>query len=116
MLEDQNVSAAGGHSAFRFLNQAPRVGSVDVYMVPTSSTLANAVLQATIPVGGTFGYFSFMSQTVNMIITPTGAITPKYTSQPFALTGGEVYTVLIVDNQLVSDPPVNVYTKSDLAN
>jgi len=118
VLEDQDVSAAGGHSAFRFLNQAPKVGSVDVYMVPTSSTLANAVLQATVPVGGTFGYFSFMSETVDMIIVPTGPVTtttPEFIKKGLALTGGEVYTVLIVDNQLVSNPPVNVYMKSDLA-
>ena len=116
VLEDQDVQAAGGHSAFRFLNQAPKVGSVDVYMVPSGTTLANSVLQATIPVGGTFGYFSFASQTVTMVIVPAGAITPKYTSAGLSLVGGEVFTVLIVDSQLTSNPPVQVYTASDLAH
>src|SRR6516162_798048 len=36
VLEDQQTAAAAGHSAFRFLNQAPRTGPVDVYMVPGS--------------------------------------------------------------------------------
>ena len=43
VLEDQQTSAAAGHSAFRFLNQAPRTGAVDVYMVPGATTLANTI-------------------------------------------------------------------------
>jgi hypothetical protein len=115
ILEDQQVAAAAGHSAFRFLNQAPKVGPVDVYMVPSGTTLANTVPIATaLPVGATAGYISFTSQTVTMVITPTGLITPKYTSTAMALTGGEVRTVLIVDTQLTSDPPVAVYMANDV--
>jgi hypothetical protein len=115
ILEDQQVPAASGHSAFRFLNQAPKTGAVDVYMVPGGSTLADSVpLVTALPVGATAGYISFTSQTVTMIITPTGVITPKYTSQPLALTGGEVRTVLIVDTQLTSNPPVEVFTANDV--
>ena len=76
-------------------------------MVPSGTTLANTIpLVTALPVGGTAGYISFTSQTVTMIITPTGVITPKYTSASIALTGGEVRTVLIVDTQLTSNPPV----------
>jgi hypothetical protein len=116
VLEDQQIQAAGGHSAFRFINEAPKVGPVDVYIVPASSTLANAILQATIPVGGTFGYFSFMSQTVTLVITPTGVTTPNFTSGSLALTGGEVRTVVIIDSQLTSNPPVNVVIVNDVPN
>ena len=115
VLEDQQVPAAGGHSAFRFLNQAPKTGAVDVYMVPSGSTLANTIPIATaLPVGATAGYISFTSQTVTMVIVPTGLTTPKYTSASMSLIGGEVRTVLIVDTQLTSDPPVNVYIADDV--
>jgi hypothetical protein len=115
ILEDQQVPAASGHSAFRFLNQAPTTGAVDVYMVPSGTTLANSIpLVTALPVGATAGYVSFTSQTVTMVITPTGAVTPKYTSQPLSLTGGEVRTVLIVDTQLTSNPPVEVFTANDV--
>src|ERR1035437_6212313 len=60
VLEDQQTAAASGHSAFRFLNQAPRTGAVDVYMVPSSTTLANTIpLCTALPVGSTCGYTSF---------------------------------------------------------
>jgi hypothetical protein len=115
VLEDQQIPAASGHSAFRFLNQAPKTGAVDVYMIPAGSTMANTIpLVTDLPVGATAGYISFTSQTVTMVITPTGELTPKYTSTPLDLTGGEVFTVLIVDTQLTSNPPVEVFTASDV--
>jgi len=115
VLADQQVPAASGHSAFRFLNQAPSTGAVDVYMVPSGSTLADtAPLVTALPVGSTAGYVSFSSQTVTMVITPTGLVTPKYTSASLALTGGEVRTVLIVDAQLVTNPPIEAFIADDV--
>ena len=115
VLEDQRVAAASGHSAFRFLNQAPRTGAVDVYMVPGASTLDQSIpLCTNLAVGATCGYISFASQTVTMVITPTGITTPKFTSTALGLTGGEVRTVVIVDSQLTSDPPVQVVIAKDV--
>lgn len=115
VLEDAKTAAASGHSSFRFLNQAPRTGALDVYMVPSGTTLANTIpLCTAIAVGQTCGYVSFASQTVTMVITPAGLTTPKYTSTPLALTGGEVRTVVMVDSQLTSNPPVNVVIADDV--
>jgi len=115
VLADQQVSAASGHSAFRFLNQALKTGAVDIYMVPANSTLANSVpIITALPVGGNSGYISFISQTVTMVVTPTGLTTPKYTSTPLALTGSEVRTVLLVDTQLTSNPPVLAFIANDV--
>jgi hypothetical protein len=114
VLEDQQVEAASNLSAFRFLNQAPKTGAVDIYMVPAGVALADAVpLVSDLPVGGTAGYISFTSQTVTMIVTPTGLITPSYTSTPITLIGGEVRTVLIMDTQLTSNPPIQVSMADD---
>lgn len=115
VLADQQTPAAAGHSAFRFLNQAPRTGAVDVYMVPGSTTLANTIpLCTALPVGSTCGYVSFASATVTMVITPAGTVTPKFTSTALALSGGEVRTVVIVDSQLTNDPPVQVVIANDV--
>ena len=115
VLEDAQTAAASGHSEFRFLNQAPRTGALDVYMVPGTTTLANTIPLCTdLAVGSTCGYVSFASQTVTMVIVPTGQTTPKFTSTALALTGGEVRTVVIVDSQLTSDPPVSVVIAKDV--
>jgi len=112
VLED-NISAAVGHSAFRFLNQAPKVGAVDIYFVPAGTTLENSIPVVTaLPVGATADV-TFTSQGVTMVITPTGLLTPKFSSTPLGLTGGEVYTVVIIDSQLTSNPPVNIVLVCD---
>lgn len=115
VLEDAQTAAASGHSEFRFLNQAPRTGALDVYMVPSGTTLANTIPICTnLAVGSTCGYVNFASQTVTMVIVPAGQTTPKYTSTAIGLTGGEVRTVVIVDSQLTSDPPVSVVIAKDV--
>lgn len=114
ILQDQSVAAAQGHSAFRFLNQASRTGAVDVYMVPVGATLADTLPIVTdLPVASTTGYISFAAQNVTMVVTPTGVTKPSYTSSSIALVGGEVRTVLIVDTQLTSNPPVEVFMADD---
>lgn len=114
-LEDQQTPAPIGHSTFRFLNQAPRTGAVDIYMVPSGSMLADTIpLCTNVAVGTTCGYITFTSETVDMVITPTGTITPKYTSSALALTGGEVRTVVIVDSQLTTNPPVQALIADDV--
>ncbi|HUA97632.1 MAG TPA: DUF4397 domain-containing protein [Terracidiphilus sp.] len=115
VLEDQQTPAPSGQSEFRFLNQAPETGAVDVYMVPSGATLADSVpLVTALAVGSSAGYVSMASQTVTMVITPTGVTTPKYTSSSMALTGGEVRTVLILDTKLTSNPPVTATVADDV--
>jgi len=114
LLADQQIAAAQGHSAFRFLNQAAKTGAVDIYMVPTGATLATSVpIVTNLPVGGTDAYISIPSQAVTLEVTPTGVTTPAYSLSTLTLTGGEVRTVLIVDNQLTSNPAVAVTIASD---
>ena len=115
VLQDQQIAAAAGHSSYRFLNQAINTGAVDVYMIPSGVKIADAVpLITALPVNGTPSYVSFISQNVTMVITPTGVTKPAYTSTPIFLTGGEVRTVLIVDTQLTTNPPVAVFTGNDV--
>jgi Domain of unknown function (DUF4397) len=121
VLEDQATPAPTGHSEFRMLNQAPSTGPIDVYFLPgTSQTVfdtAKAVITG-LPVGSTSGYVDIPSSTLFMVIAPSGTpltinTTTIYTSAAFALVGGEVRTVLIVDPVLATQPVV-VYVASDV--
>ena len=107
------MQAASNHSAFRFLNQAPKTGAVDIYMVPAGVAIADTVpLVTDLPVGGTTGYVSFTSQTVTMVVTPTGLLSRVH-FHAIMLLGGEVRTVLIMDTQLTCNPPVEVSMAND---
>ena len=115
VLTDQQISAPTAHSAFRFLNQAIATGPVDVYMIPTGVTLANSKpLVADLPVGASNNYIDFSSQTVTLVVTPTGKATPTYTSPAIYLVGGEVRTVLLVDAQLTTNPPIQAFFANDV--
>lgn len=115
VIGDQQVGAAGGHSAFRFLNQATKNGAVDVYMVPSGNTLDKSVpIVTNLSVGGSLNYIDFASRNVTMVVTPTGKTTTKYTSETLYLVGGEVRTVLLVDAQLTSDPPIRAFIANDV--
>ncbi|HUY95816.1 MAG TPA: DUF4397 domain-containing protein [Terracidiphilus sp.] len=115
VLQDAQAPAPAGNVQFRFLNQAPRTGALDVYMVPSGNTVANSIpICSNIAVGQTCGYVTFAAQTVTMVITPTGVTTPKYTSQGLSLTSGQVRTVVMVDSQLTANPPVNVVIANDV--
>lgn len=114
-LDDQRTVAATGQSAFRFINQGIKAGSLDIYIVPDGITLANAVPVVTnLAPGAVSSYISFPSQSVDIIIAAPGGTTAKYTSPAINLTGGEVRTVLIMDTKLTTSPPVTVFIGSDV--
>ena len=121
VLEDQATPAPSGHSEFRMLNQAPSTGAVDVYFLPGTSDQVFATAQPILiglAVGAISGYVTIPSSTLYMVIAPTGTTlkngaTTIYSSAAFALTGGEVRTVLIVDPQLAKEP-VQVYVADDV--
>lgn len=114
-LDDQRTASATGQSAFRFINQGLKAGSMDIYIIPDGVTLANAIPVVTNLAPGTVSnYISFLSQPVNLVITAPGATTAKYTSPAISLTGGEVRTVLIMDTKLTTSPPVAVFIGSDV--
>jgi len=116
VLEDQGTPAPGGHSEIRFINEAPGTGAVDIYLVPGSSTLADAKIIATVPIGGTAGYITFTSQTVSLVTVQAGVVptATNSTTTPLPLTGGEVDTALIVDSQLTTTPPSVIIVADDV--
>jgi len=115
VLEDQDTPAPSGHSSFRFLNQAPKTGAIDIYMVPAGSSLAKATpIVSGLAVGGDAGYITFNSQTVTMVVAPAGTTKAKYTSLPIQLNGGEVRTALVLDTELTANPPVEVFLGNDV--
>ncbi|WP_263358920.1 DUF4397 domain-containing protein [Acidicapsa ligni] len=121
VLQDQSVAATTGHSDFRFINQAPSTGAVDIYFLPGTSATVYATAKPIIvglAANAISDYVAIPSSSLYMVIAPAGTkltitATTIYTSGVFALVGGEVRTVLILDPQL-STRPVQVYTADDV--
>jgi hypothetical protein len=115
VLTDQNTPAPSGDISVRFLQQAPLSGNVDIYFVPDGSKFSDskAILSGLAP-GTTTAYLNIPAGTFSVVVVPSGATAAKYTSQSIVFTGGQVRTMLIVDQQLLTNPPINVVIGNDL--
>ena len=115
ILEDQATVAPSGYFSIRFLQQALIAGAVDIYLVPSSSTLADSKpLFADVEPGSAVGYANVLAGAYTVVITPAGSIKTPYSSSPITFVGGQVRTALIMDAQLTTNPPVTVTIGNDL--
>jgi hypothetical protein len=115
LLTDQSVAAPAGDVTFRFLQQANVTGAVDVYVVPdgTDLTKAKPLFTALAP-GSVTKYVTLAAADYDIAVAPTGTTTGAYISTGTTYTGGQVQTVLILDEQLLKTPPVTILVANDV--
>lgn len=105
LLEDQNQPAPAGQIAVRLLNEAPRSGHVDVYLVPRDGRLAStSPLAVNLAFNGLTGYINVPAGTYAIDVVPTGTVlvssTPTLMSgAQVAYDSGSVRTVVILDQE-----------------
>jgi hypothetical protein len=115
VLTDQAIVPPAGYFSIRFLQQAIHAGAVDIYLVPSSGTLADSKpLLTDVTPQSIEAYVNAMAGTYSIVVTPTGVITTPFTSTPIAFVAGQVRTALIMDAQLTTHPPVTVVMGDDL--
>jgi len=115
LLTDQSMAAPAGSFAVRFLQQAIATGAVDIYFVPDGTKIAAAkpVLSDLAP-GTVTAYTNIPAGTYDLVVVPAGTTTNPYTSAATAFNSGQVNTMLIVDQQLLNTPPINVLVADDV--
>ena len=115
LLADQSLPAPAGSFAVRFLQAAVSTGAVDIYFVPdgTKITDAKPVLSG-LAAGQVTTYTNIPTGTYDLIVVPAGTTKNAYTSTATTFSDGQVRTMLIVDQQLLNTPPVNVLVANDL--
>lgn len=117
LLTDQTATPAAGYVSLRFLQQAARTGYVDIYFIPSTGTLAGArPLLNSVATGTVSGYVNVQAGSYTLVIAPAGDTNAKdvYTSEALQFTGGQVRSVLIMDAQLTTSPPVTIAIGDDL--
>jgi len=115
ILADQAVAAPSGFFSIRFLQQASKAGAVDIYLVPSTATLAGTkALFSDVKPQAVEGYVNVPTGMYTLVVTPAGVVTTPYTSAPLTFADGQVRTALIMDAQLTTNPPVNVVIGNDV--
>jgi len=114
ILTDQIVAPPAGYFSVRILQQALTTGAVDVYFVPGTSTLAGTKpLVSDVAAGTVSGYINVPIGTYTVDVTPAGDIKSPYISSSLTFATGAVRTLLIMDAQLTTNPPVTVVIGND---
>jgi hypothetical protein len=121
-LVDQGQAAPTGQIALRFLDQATRVGAMDVYLVPAGAKFTSVTPIATNMVFGTnTGYLNVPTGTYTIVLVPAGTIPTSstiatYTGAQIIYTGGSATTVILIDQQLVTTPGLQVIMATDFTS
>jgi len=118
-LVDQSQPAPPGQIALRFIDQATRVGAVDLYLVPSGQKLtAVAPLITGVLFSANTGYLNIPAGTYTLFVVPTGtapvsATAATYTSPQVNYAAGSARTIILIDQQLASSAGPQVISAED---
>lgn len=118
-LKDQSQPAPAGQTALRFLDEATRMGPVDVYLVPSGRSLVtvNPILTG-VSFGANTGYQTIPSGVYTLIVlpagaAPTGTAVASYAGAQVAYPSMAARTLIFIDQPLPSIPGLQVITADD---
>lgn len=129
ILTDQSLPAPLGQVSLRVLDQAVRYpGGVDLYLVPSGASLASATpVLKNLVFGSNSGYITAPAGSYTIELLPTGTptstpatgttpattATPIYSGPATTYTAGAARTVLLLDNQVLASPGLQVVIAHD---
>ncbi len=120
ILTDQSVPAPTGQISIRFLDQATRFSvGVDVYFVPTGSTIATtSPILTNVMFGTNSGYINVPIGTYTVALLPSGTVpvattVPIYTGAKVVYAAGVARTLILLDQQVLTNPGFQVITADD---
>lgn len=120
LLTDQSSPAPSGQISIRLIDQATKIGAVDIYAVPSTTTLTKVSPIATNVVFGTnTGYINIPVGTYKLYVLTAGTV-PLDTTVPLntgvvnvTYPAGSARTVVLLDTQVVTSPGVQLITAND---
>jgi hypothetical protein len=119
LLQDQTTSAPSGEISIRLIDQASKVGAVDVYAIPAGATLITTMpIRTNLNFGDNTGYFSIPANTYTIAVLPAGTqpianTITLYTGPATGYTAGAVDTFFLTDQQIVTTPGLQVFSVPD---
>lgn len=118
-LKDQAQPAPSGQIALRFIDQATRIGSLDAYLVPAGKKLTDVTPVTTeLTFNVNTGYLNIPSGTYTLVLLPAGTVPTSttvatYTGPQVTYTQGSATTIILIDQQLVTTPGLQVLSAPD---
>lgn len=119
ILKDQAQPAPSGQIVVRVIDQATRVGALDLYLVPQGQKFtAVTPVKTNVEFGDNTDYLAVPTGTYTLVIVPAGTIPTSstvatYTGPQVTYTAGSATTVVLIDQQLVTTPGLQVVSAVD---
>ena len=119
ILKDQSQAAPSGQIALRFISQATRVSPMDIYLVPAGQKMISVVpLVTNISFATNTGYLNIPTGAYTIVMVPAGTIPTSttvatYIGPQVTYNGGSARTIILIDQQLVTTPGLQVITAVD---
>ena len=119
ILKDQSQPAPSGEISLRFIDQSVRTGAVDVYLVPSGSTVAmTRPVLTNVSFNNNSGYLNIPTGTYTLVVLATGTVpsttvTPLYTGAAVSYAGGSAKTIVLIDTTVTTVPGVQVVIADD---
>ena len=110
ILKDQSSPAPAGEISVRILDESTRQAGLDIYLIPSGSTIVQVRPALTnLSFGMNSGYLNIPATGYTLAVLPTGTIPTVsggtlYTSASTTLPGGEAVTYVITDPTLITVP------------
>ncbi|MCU1320654.1 MAG: hypothetical protein JWM43_303 [Acidobacteriaceae bacterium] len=120
IFKDQSQAAPSGQIALRFIDQATKFTTgFDVYLVPAGQILTTVTpLISNLTFGNPPGYLNIPTGTYTIVMVPTGTVpvsttVATYTGAQITYAGGSARTIILIDQQLVTTPGLQLITAAD---
>jgi hypothetical protein len=119
ILKDQSQAAPSGQIALRFISEATRVSALDVYLIPAGQKLtAVTPIFTNLVLSTNTGYLNVPTGTYTIVFVPAGTVpttttVATYTGAQVAYASGSGRTIVLIDQQLVTTPGLQVITAVD---
>ena len=118
-LQDQGMPAPSGQIALRFIDQATRISGLDAYLVPAGKKLTDVTPVTTnLIFNVNTGYLNIPAGAYTLVLLPTGTVPTSttvatYTGAQVTYTQGSATTIILIDQQLVTTPGLQVLSAPD---
>jgi len=119
VLLDQSSPAPSGEVSVRIIDQATRLGGVDVYLVPDGQKItAVNPLVTNVSFSTNTGYLNIPTGSYTLVLLPTGTVptvttVAAYTGADITYPAGSARTVILLDQILLNNPGFQVIIADD---
>jgi hypothetical protein len=119
VLKDQSIPAPSGQVSVRVVDQSDRNGAVDLYLIPSGSTITQVKpILTSISFGSNTGYINIPYGTYTLSALPAGTVptsatATSYTSPATYYPNGSARTLVLIDQQLITTPGLQVVVAAD---